>query len=109
MLITLGENAIKHGSAPGPPGGRIDVPARDAGGRLEVSGADTGAGLEGTPVAGTGIGIANIRERLALLYGERAALELEENAPRGFRARIVLPREAPSPSVPFVPVMAAPR
>ena len=49
------------------------------------------------------------RERLALLYGERASLELEENAPRGFRARIVLPREAPSPSVPFVPVMAAPR
>ncbi len=109
MLITLVENAIKHGIEPWPPGGRIDVTARDAGGRLEVSVADTGAGLEGTPVAGTGIGIANIRERLALLYGERAVLELEENAPRGFRARIVLPREAPSPSVPFVPVMAAPR
>jgi sensor histidine kinase YesM len=109
MLITLVENAIKHGIEPWPPGGRIDVTARDAGGRLEVSVADTGAGLEGTPVAGTGIGIANIRERLALLYGERAVLELEENVPRGFRARIVLPREAPSPSVPFVPVMAAPR
>jgi sensor histidine kinase YesM len=109
MLITLVENAIKHGIEPWPPGGRVDVTARDAGGSLEVSVADTGAGLEGTPVAGTGIGIANIRERLALLYGERAALELEENAPRGFRARIVLPREAPSPSVPFVPVMAAPR
>ena len=95
--------------SPWPPGGRVDVTARDAGGRLEVSVADTGAGLEGTPVAGTGIGIANIRERLALLYGERAVLELEENVPRGFRARIVLPREAPSPSVPFVPVMAAPR
>jgi sensor histidine kinase YesM len=109
MLITLVENAIKHGIEPWPAGGRIDVTARDAGGRLEVSVADTGAGLEGTPVAGTGIGIANIRERLALLYGERAVLELEENVPRGFRARIVLPREAPSPSVPFVPVMAAPR
>jgi sensor histidine kinase YesM len=109
MLITLVENAIKHGIEPWPPGGRIDVTARDAGGRFEVSVADTGAGLEGTPVAGTGIGLANIRERLALLYGERASLELEENAPRGFRARIVLPREAPSPSVPFVPVMAAPR
>jgi hypothetical protein len=51
----------------------------------------------------------HVRERLALLYGERARLELEENAPRGFLARIVLPREAPSSTVPFVPVMAAPR
>ena len=109
MLITLVENAIKHGIEPWPPGGRVDVTARDADGRLEVSVADTGAGLEGTQVAGTGIGLANIRERLSLLYDDRAMLELEENAPRGFRARIVLPREAPAPPVPFVPVMAAPR
>jgi len=109
MLITLVENAIKHGIEPWPPGGRVDVTARDAGGRIEVSVADTGAGLEGTQVAGTGIGLANIRERLSLLYDERATLELEENAPRGFRARIVLPREAPASTVPFVPVMTAPR
>jgi len=109
MLITLVENAIKHGIEPWPPGGRVDVTARDAGGRIEVSVADTGAGLEGTQVAGTGIGLANIRERLSLLYDDRAMLELEENAPRGFRARIVLPREAPASTVPFVPVMTAPR
>ena len=109
MLITLVENAIKHGIEPWPPGGRVDVTARDAGGRIEVSVADTGAGLEGIQIAGTGIGLANVRERLALLYDERAALELEENAPRGFLARIVLPREAPASTVPFVPVMTAPR
>jgi len=110
MLITLVENAIKHGIEPWPPGGRVDVTARDVDdGRLEIAVADTGAGLEGAPTAGTGIGLANIRERLALLYGEQAVLELEENVPRGFRARILMPREAPPSPVPFVPVMAAPR
>jgi sensor histidine kinase YesM len=106
MLITLVENAIKHGIEPWPPGGRVDITACAAGERLEVSVADTGAGLEGVATPGTGIGLANIRERLALLYGERATLELEEHAPRGFVARILLPREAPASAVPFVPVMA---
>jgi sensor histidine kinase YesM len=109
MLITLVENAIKHGIEPWPPGGRVEVSARETDGRLEVTVADTGAGLEGAPASGAGIGLANIRERLALLYGDRAALELAENDPRGFRARIVLPREAPPSTVPFVPVMTAPR
>jgi sensor histidine kinase YesM len=108
MLITLVENAVKHGIEPWPPGGRVDVAARDAGGRFEIVVADTGAGLEGAGIPGSGIGLANIRERLALLYGDRAALELEENEPRGFLARIVLPREAPPSPVPFVPVMARP-
>jgi sensor histidine kinase YesM len=76
--------------------------------RVELVVSDTGAGLDEAPLPGAGIGLANIRERLALLYGERAALELEENAPRGFRARIVFPREVPASSAPFVPVMAAP-
>ena len=64
--------------------------------------ADTGAGLAAHPGAGGGIGLANIRERLALLYGGRATLELEENEPRGFRARILLPlaRHAPLRSHP---------
>jgi sensor histidine kinase YesM len=107
MLITLVENAIKHGIEPWPPGGRVDVGARAVDGRIELVVADTGAGIDGASTPGTGIGLANIRERLALLYGEHATLELEENAPRGFVARIVLPREAPPSSVPFVPVMAA--
>jgi sensor histidine kinase YesM len=39
----------------------------------------------------TGIGLANIRERLALQYGEHAVLETASNNPRGFVARPVLP------------------
>jgi sensor histidine kinase YesM len=108
MMITLVENAIKHGIEPWPPGGRVDVTATVHDDRVELVVSDTGAGLDEAPLPGAGIGLANIRERLALLYGERAALELEENAPRGFRARIVFPREVPASSAPFVPVMAAP-
>ena len=92
MLITLVENAIKHGIEPLPAGGRIDVrAARGADGRLVLSVADTGAGLHGAGTKGQGIGLANIRERLALLFEGRASLELEGNVPRGFVARIVLP------------------
>jgi len=93
MLITLVENAVKHGIEPAADGGEIAVSARNcADGRLEVRVADTGAGL-GSGVLGQGIGLANIRERLAMLFGEAAALELEENTPRGFVARLVLPME----------------
>jgi len=94
MLITLVENAIKHGIEPLPAGGRIDVrAAQDADGRLVLSVADTGTGVHGGGVKGQGIGLANIRERLALLFDGRASLELEGNVPRGFVARIVLPAD----------------
>jgi signal transduction histidine kinase len=99
MLITLVENAIKHGIEPAPGGGRIDIAAaREAhpdGARVAISVADTGAGLSTAPGAG-GIGLANIRERLALLFGQRATLELAQNTPRGFIARLVLPVDRPS-------------
>jgi sensor histidine kinase YesM len=94
MLITLVENAIKHGIEAVPGGGAIAVSARidstPAEPVLVITVADTGAGL-GSCTPGQGIGLANIRERLHLLFGNRAGLELEENAPRGFVARLVLP------------------
>jgi signal transduction histidine kinase len=95
MLITLVENAIKHGIEPSPRGGSINVVLARDGTRLSLCVADTGAGLTDQPST-SGIGLANIRERLALLYGDTATLELEENEPHGFRARIVLPVERPT-------------
>jgi signal transduction histidine kinase len=91
MLITLVENAIKHGIEPAPDGGEIAVAAHRRGERwLVMTVADTGKGLAQAP-PGQGLGLANIRERLALLHVSDASLELEENVPRGFVARVRMP------------------
>jgi signal transduction histidine kinase len=95
MLQTLVENAIKHGLEPKASGGTVWIHARETGGRLTVTVADDGAGL-GSATSGTGIGLANTRERLKLLYGERAALSLEPNFPAGVAATLALPAAAPA-------------
>jgi len=93
MLMTLVENAIKHGIDPLQHGGEIRVRAEaGAGGELAVGVADTGEGLSHS--AGMGIGLQNIRERLQALYGKRAKLVLEENAPRGVVAWIRIGQNA---------------
>lgn len=89
MLATLVENAIKHGIAPLAEGGSIRIKAEKGGDALKLTVADTGKGF--TAASGSGVGLANIRARLAALYGERAALRLEANAPRGVAAIITLP------------------
>jgi len=89
MLATLVENAIKHGIAPLAEGGAIRVSAKRSGDALALSVADTGRGL--AEASGSGVGLANIRARLATLYGERATLRLEGNSPRGVVAVITLP------------------
>ena len=91
MLITLVENAIKHGIEPYPPGGRVEVSAMRQGADVVVRVADTGAGMADKP--GQGIGLANVRERLALLFCDRAELNLVANEPRGFAAELRLPAE----------------
>jgi signal transduction histidine kinase len=95
MLATLVENAIKHGIAPLAEGGSIRVKVERGGDALRLSVADTGRGLSAS--SGAGVGLANIRARLAALYGNRAALELQANAPRGVAAIITLPI-TPSPA-----------
>jgi LytS/YehU family sensor histidine kinase len=89
MLATLVENAIKHGIAPLTEGGSIRVRAERGDDALQLTVADTGRGLAAG--SGTGVGLANIRARLAALYGERARLRIEANAPRGVAAIITLP------------------
>ena len=89
MLISLVENAIKHGVDPCCECGSIAIRAREEGGRLRVSVADTGEGV--VPQKGGGVGLANIRERLKALYGASAHLVLEENRPHGVVASIEVP------------------
>lgn len=86
MLLTLVENAIKHGLDPLPRGGVIQIEAKRVGNTLEVRVSDNGCGL--TMAAGIGVGLTNIRERLATLYGKRAHLQLAENTPTGVVATI---------------------
>jgi len=89
MLATLVENAIKHGVGPLAEGGAIRVSAESSPGALILAVADSGRGFRAE--SGSGVGLANVRARLAALYGERAALELKANAPRGVVASIRLP------------------
>ncbi|XLZ70495.1 histidine kinase [Massilia sp. SR12] len=91
LLQPLVENAIAHGLEPNVAGGHVQVTARAAEGGLELLVADTGRGLDAGPgKPGTGLGLANVRERLRGLYGERASLSLDA-APQGALARIILP------------------
>ena len=91
MLQSLVENAIKHGLEPRPEGGALSVSAEIVHGKLAVTVADTGVGFGRAATAGTGVGLANIRERLKLLYGAAAELRIAENKPTGTRVTIVVP------------------
>jgi len=86
LLLTLIENAIKHGLDPLPEGGTITIAANKTDTLLEVSVADTGCGL--STDKSIGVGLTNIRERLSALYGKRANLGLTENTPTGVVATI---------------------
>jgi signal transduction histidine kinase len=88
-LLTLVENAVRHGIDPSEDGGRIEIGARTDGGGLRLWVADTGVGLD--PRAPPGMGLANLRARLHGFFGPAATLRLEENRPRGVRAEILIP------------------
>jgi signal transduction histidine kinase len=89
MLISLVENAVKHGVDPCCECGTITIRAAEAEGRLRVSVEDTGEGIK--PKKGGGVGLANIRERLKALYGGAARLVIEEREPHGVVASIEVP------------------
>jgi hypothetical protein len=91
MIQSLVENAIKHGLEPKPEGGTLSVKAEIVHGKLAVTVADTGLGFGKAATAGTGIGLDNIRERLHLLYGNKAALTVAQNRPSGTVVTITVP------------------
>ena len=95
MVQTLVENAIKHGLEPKPEGGKLSLKAEVVHGKLSVTVADTGLGFGRAATsgmtAGTGVGLANIRERLQLLYGAKANLTITENPGGGTRVVLAVP------------------
>lgn len=76
LLQPLVENAIKHGLEPKLEGGRVAVRAQRQPASLQITVEDDGLGLESNATHGTQVGLANLRERLQALYGERARFEL---------------------------------
>jgi len=86
-LLTLVENAVRHGIDPSEQGGRIEVGARrNAAGEVEVWVADTGIGMAESAQPGTGL--TNLRDRLQAFFGPPAKLELAEQSPHGLHATL---------------------
>ncbi|MBK8339606.1 MAG: histidine kinase [Flavobacteriales bacterium] len=106
ILQPLVENAIKHG--PGLTSERVNihVSAERTNGQLNITVRDNGRGCKDVlgAVAGTGIGLRNVRERLRLLYGEEANMQVVSPNGHGFEVTLTLPfRSTGSNSIGQVP------
>ena len=89
-LLTLVENAVRHGIDPREDGGRIDVDVWLRDGRCHVRVTDTGAGLQ-SKSGGLGTGLSTLRERMQLAFGGDAQLRLTEVQPHGVCAELEFP------------------
>lgn len=89
-LLTLVENAVKHGIDPAVDGGTIDVEVEVRAGRCHACVRDTGVGLQAIG-SGLGTGLATLRERLQLAFGGDAQLRLSDVQPHGVRAEVEFP------------------
>jgi two-component system LytT family sensor kinase len=101
LLQPLIENSIKHGLEPRISGGTVTLRSRLVAGRLTIEIEDDGVGVEPgrdvtAPVSGlvregTGIGMKNVRERMEVLYGDEATVEMVSRPGRGTRVRLTMP------------------
>jgi len=89
ILLTLVENALKHGLTPLIEGGFISITALPEHSSVMLRVSDTGRGMDLR--SGYGFGLANVRQRLLMLYGESAVLTLLAGKPRGVVATIRIP------------------
>jgi two-component system LytT family sensor kinase len=102
LLQPLIENSIKHGLEPRISGGTVTLRSRLQDGRLTIEIEDDGVGVEPgrdvtAPVSGlvregTGIGMKNVRERMEVLYGDDATVEMVSRPGRGTRVRLTMPQ-----------------
>jgi two-component system LytT family sensor kinase len=101
VLQPLIENSIKHGLEPRISGGTVTLRSRIVEGMLILEVEDDGVGMEpGGPVMssvsgvvreGSGIGMKNVKERMQVLYGDAAQVELVSRPGRGTRVRLMMP------------------
>jgi len=88
------ENSIKHGLEPKLEGGAITVRATVNGGLLLLEVNDTGVGFDTATARSDGFGLAQVQERLATAYGERAGLQRASTPGQGTTVRLSLPLAA---------------
>jgi two-component system, LytTR family, sensor kinase len=104
LLQPLVENSIKHGLGPKIEGGSIYLRSRVTDSRLIIEVEDDGVGMgqaqRGNGLSGAGIGMANISERLQVLYGDAARMSIDSQEGRGTLIRIRLPLVEAASSVP---------
>ncbi len=106
LLQPLVENSIKHGLSPKVEGGSVYLRSRVVDSRLIIEVEDDGVGMGGAQLqessswAGMGIGMANISERLQVLYGDTARMTIDSHAGKGTLIRIRLPLVEAASSVP---------
>ena len=101
LLQPLIENSIKHGLEPRISGGTVTLRSRIADGRLLLEIEDDGVGIEpGGPTTapdsgivreGSGIGMRNVRERIQVLYGDEAHVDIVSRPGRGTRVSLRMP------------------
>ena len=106
LLQPLVENSIKHGLSPKVEGGSIHLRSRLTDSRLIIEVEDDGVGMGGARLeessswTGMGIGMANISERLQVLYGDTARITIDSQEGKGTLIRIRLPLIESDSSVP---------
>ncbi len=106
LLQPLVENSIKHGLGPKVEGGSIYLRSRVVDSRLIIEVEDDGVGMSGAQLeessswSGMGIGMANISERLQVLYGDTARMTIDSHEGKGTLIRIRLPLVESASSVP---------
>jgi len=101
LLQPLVENAIKYAVTPQEEGAEITVSARLAGERVQITVSDTGPGLieaRQRPTLSTGVGLANIKERLAQAYGPDHRFEARSDPGKGFSVEIEIPFQIEEPN-----------
>ena len=101
LLQPLVENAIKYAVTPQEEGADITITARLTGERVQIAVSDTGPGLieaKPRPTLSTGVGLANIRERLVQAYGPDHRFDARTNPGEGFSVEIEIPFQLEEPN-----------
>ena len=98
MLLTLVENAIKHGLNPQPTAARSSSP--HTGKAIAFVWMSSMTDADSAPASGGGIGLTNVRARLRALHGDAASLTLVENVQRGVTSTLRLPARQRAEEVP---------